>query len=233
MTQDQIESRLETDRQTPRHLCRLYLFACASRLPEAFLFSLRQRLCLRLNLSEEDFYQAFAQVSMRWQARIDRMELEALSLPAFGRALRRFRKKGNRGCSWNRTLQLQARFLSLVLQTLSIQQGKNHLKTGDLNHLRQVLFHPQKLGKWSTLWLRPFRKVMQGDWKPATEDFLLPALMHTQLLADYLQADSWQKQPVDHTGKKQVILEFLQASRWMSPQEMSEFLHPQSSPPAP
>lgn len=227
MTQEQIVRRMETDKQTPKHLCRLYLFACASSLPESFLSSMRQTLCGRLGVDEEHFYLLFAETCSQWQIQTDRIQLEAGAMPGIARFEKQYKGHPAPGISLGKAARLQTSLCGLALQKFSIQTGKNHLKSRDLQHFCSLVNPGGELAAFEPIFFRPFRKALDGQWKVSGEEFLLTTLMHAQLLADYLQADFKRKKDkgeTDQTAKKEIVREFIHASRHMSRKEIQQFL---------
>lgn len=230
MKEKEILRQLAAGKQDRKHLGRLYLFASGSILSDPFVNYLKKEIERRLRLDEAGFYALFAQTSADWSLRMARIEAEALNLASITRfeksASQKPAPKGSQAISLAKAGQLLASLYSMTLQKLSMQTGKNHLKTRELRRMEALLKDPNELGGLQKAVSHPFLKALHGQWSVTGEDFLFHSLALIQLLADYLQADLPGKGLPAATGKKQVIKEQLKRLKAMQLAEIKEFLDP-------
>ena len=213
-------ARMDGCKQDQKHLCLLYLNACASCLPDGHRAILAQKICFKLDLDAKGFARAMAQTSFWWQTRIDRLDLlaaESSSLEIFEKKTRAL--KSRKGIPFSRARSLIVQLYSLTLQKYSLQTGKNRLRTRDLARLDSLLTDPAMLRPYLKIIYRPYYLVQTGELKVTDQEFLDAVLIRVQLLADYLEAHKKKDRP-----KMVIICQFIQALKRMDEHEVRAFL---------
>lgn len=220
---EQLQKRMDTGKQDSKHLCLLYLNACASGINDPQRTILARKVCLKLDLDDEAFLQAMIRANFLWQTRIDRIDLlaaESKSLEVFEKKTRKL--KSRKGIPFSRARSLIVQLYSLTLQKYSLQTGKNHLRTRDLARLDSLLMDKKHLRPLLKIIFRPYYLAQSGQLKVTDQVFLDSVLVRVQLLADYLQAQKEQDE-----AKMSLILQFIRNLKEMSAPEEEAFLgHP-------
>lgn len=219
MNVDQLKERLERGKHTSKHLGRLYIYASGSHLEEEILMDLKESIKMVLVLEEESFYHLIEKASLAWQVKIEQFE----PLIQHSEAMKRFdalnKKKGKEGKMTTSLRALFSNILSLSLQKLSIQTGKNHLTKKDLVFLDALFKDPNGLATYEKSFYFPFQQVQKGKWKVTSEEFLFQCLFQVQWLADFLEAKI-----TNHQAKQAILLELLKIQKHFSLEDLQLFL---------
>lgn len=210
--------RLACGPQDARHLSRLCLFAGAGGLQPAQ----HEQLCIsvrqKLNMDDASFQLAMKFAEQWWSEKIEAMDEKILAcqdLTAFRARMEKKRKP--KGISTAKASLLMARLLCLVLQTVSIQTGKNHLKSRDLRQLLSLI-HTRHIEE---VLEKPFEKALAGKVEVTSERFVLRMLFFVRLLAEIYQAQCCDEEWI----KADFLLRILTHSGSFSPEQIREYLH--------